>query len=99
MPKRYSFAEEKIKAIAKKKVKRGKAEISIMVENITEDDMLVKLNTLVAKQYIDNLNELKNTYGLSGDIDIQLVSTMLLLPPIIWMICVLLKAASLPRIL
>ena len=76
MPKRYSFAEEKIKAIAKKKVKRGKAEISIMVENITEDDMLVKLNTLVAKQYIDNLNELKNTYGLSGDIDIQLVSTM-----------------------
>ena len=76
MPKRYSFAEERIKAIAKKKIKRGKAEISIIVENIAEEDMLVKLNTLIAKQYIDNLNELKTTYGLSGDIDIGLIATM-----------------------
>lgn len=76
MPKRYSFAEERIKAIAKKKIKRGKAEISIIVENIAEEDMLVKLNTLIAKQYIDNLKELKTTYGLSGDIDIGLIATM-----------------------
>lgn len=76
MPKRYSFAEEKVKSIIKKKVKRGKAEISIVVENIAEEDMLVKLNTLIAKQYIDNLNELKNTYGLEGDIDIKLIAGM-----------------------
>lgn len=76
MPKRYSFAEERIKAIARKKIKRGKAEISIIVENITEEDMLVKLNTLIAKQYIDNLKELKSLYGLGGDINVELVATM-----------------------
>lgn len=76
MPKRYSFAEEKIKAIAKKKIKRGKAEISIIVENLTEDDVTVKLNTLIAGQYVDNLKELKNTFDLIGDIDIRLVATM-----------------------
>lgn len=76
MPKRYSFAEEKIKSAVKQKIKRGKAEISIMVENLTEDDMTVKLNTLIAKQYIDNLSELKNTYGLDGDIDIKLIASM-----------------------
>lgn len=76
MPRRYSFAEEKIKAAAKKSMKRGKAEISIIVENVTEDDMTVKLNALLAKQYIDALRELQDTYGLGGDIDIELVSTM-----------------------
>ena len=76
MPKRYSFAEEKIKSIVRGKIKRGKADVSIIVENITEEDMVIKLNTLVAKQYMDNLQELKDTYGLTGDIDIKLVAGM-----------------------
>ena len=76
MPKRYSFAEEKIKNVAKQKIKRGKAEISIMIENITEEDMTVKLNTIIAGQYIDTLNELKDTYGLAGDIDLKMIASM-----------------------
>ena len=76
MPKRYSFAEEKIKSLIKDKVKRGKAEVSIIVENLTEEDTTVKLNTLVAGQYVNNLKELKEAYGLTGEIDIKLVATM-----------------------
>ncbi|MCI7247987.1 MAG: YicC family protein [Clostridiales bacterium] len=76
MPKRYSFAEEKIKSLIKEKVKRGKAEVSIIVENLTEEDTTVKLNTLVAGQYVNNLKELKEAYGLAGEIDIKLVATM-----------------------
>lgn len=76
MPKRYSFAEEKIKAIAKKRIKRGKAEISIMIENITEEDMVVKLNTAMAGQYVQNLRLLKDTYGLSGEVDLQMIASM-----------------------
>ncbi|MBE6029034.1 MAG: YicC family protein [Clostridiales bacterium] len=76
MPKRYSFAEEKIKGIIKKQVKRGKADVSIIVENLTEGDITVSLNTPVANQYIERLRELKDSYDLSGDIDISLVSSM-----------------------
>ncbi|MDO4869973.1 MAG: YicC/YloC family endoribonuclease [Bacillota bacterium] len=76
MPKRYSFAEDKIKSIIKEKVKRGKADVSIMVENITEGDMTVKLNAPIASQYIDNLRALKGEYSLAGEIDIALVSAM-----------------------
>ena len=76
MPKRYSFAEEKIKGIIKKQVKRGKADVSIIVENLTEGDITVSLNTPVANQYIERLQELKDSYGLGGDIDISLVSSM-----------------------
>ena len=76
MPKRYSFAEEKIKGIIKKQVKRGKADVSIIIENLTEGDITISLNTPVANQYIERLKELKDNYGLTGDIDISLVSSM-----------------------
>ncbi|MDO4176093.1 MAG: YicC/YloC family endoribonuclease [Bacillota bacterium] len=76
MPKRYSFAEEKIKAQIKEQMKRGKADVSIIVENLTEGDITVKLNTPVAEQYIENLKELKNGYDLAGEIDLRLVSSM-----------------------
>lgn len=76
MPRRYSFAEDRIKRLVKETVSRGKMEVSIMVENITEDDINVKLNTMVAKQYVDNLTELKKTFALEGDIDLRLLSAL-----------------------
>lgn len=76
MPKRYSFAEEKIKALIKERVRRGKVEVSIIVENLTEGDITIRLNSPVAQQYIENFKELKERYGLTGEIDLKLVSSM-----------------------
>lgn len=76
MPRRYSFAEERLKAIVKKIACRGKIDVSIMVENVTENDTNVKLNTMVAKQYYDNLTELKNHFDLAGEITLQFLSTL-----------------------
>ena len=76
MPRRYSFAEDKIKQTVKEKLSRGKVDVSINVENITENDVTVRLNQLAAKQYFDNLTELKNQFGLAGEIDLKLLATM-----------------------
>ncbi len=76
MPRRYSFAEERLKAIVKKIARRGKIDVSIMVENVTENDTNVKLNTLVAKQYYDNLKELKNDFNMAGEITLQFLATL-----------------------
>ena len=76
MPRRYSFAEEKIKSTVKKTVSRGKVDVSIIVENLTEDDVTVRLNTMVAKQYIENLNELQQTFSLNGDITLQFLAAL-----------------------
>lgn len=76
MPRRYSFAEDRIKNIVKDIARRGKIEISIIVENLTEDDMTIKLNTRVAKQYYDNLKQLQGDLNLNGDITLQFLSTM-----------------------
>ena len=76
MPRRYSFAEESIKSVVKSIIRRGKVDISIIVENITEDDINVKLNPIVAKQYYDNLKEIQNIFKVSGDITLQFLATL-----------------------
>ena len=74
MPRRYGFAEDKIKSAVKEKLSRGKIDVSIIVENITENDVNIKLNTMLAKQYVENLKELKETFGVEGDITLQFLA-------------------------
>ena len=76
MPRRYGFAEDKVKSTVKEKIRRGKVDVSIMVENITENDVNIKLNEMLAKQYFDNLNQLKSQFELDGDVSLKLLATM-----------------------
>jgi len=76
MPRRYSFVEDKVKNTIKEKIKRGKIDVSIMVENLTENDVNIKLNTMIAQQYYDNLKELQNQFELTGDITLQYLAGM-----------------------
>ncbi len=76
MPRRYSFAEERLKALVKDVARRGKIDLSIMVENLTEDDTNICLNTVVAKQYYDNLRKLQESFDLAGDITLQYLASL-----------------------
>lgn len=76
MPRRYSFAEDRIKNTVKDIARRGKIEISVIVENITEDDTSIKLNTMVARQYYENLQQLKKEFDLTGEVTLQLLSSL-----------------------
>ena len=76
MPRRYSFAEDKIKAIIKETAKRGKIDVSIVVENVAAEDTNIQLNAELARQYMDRLTELKETFGLKGEITLQFLSEL-----------------------
>ena len=76
MPRRYTFAEDKIKNAVKDKIRRGKVDVSIIVENITENDVNIKLNSMLAKQYYDNLTELRGEFDLSRDISLQFLASL-----------------------
>lgn len=76
MPRRYSFAEDKVKSAVKEKLRRGKVDVSIMVENITENDINIKLNEPIAKQYYENLKMLQLNFDLCGEISLRLLATM-----------------------
>ena len=76
MPRRYSFAEDRLKSTVKDIARRGKIDVSIMVENITEDDTNIRLNTMVARQYYDNLRELQKEFEVGGDVTLQFLATL-----------------------
>lgn len=76
MPRRYGFAEDKVKAAVKSVLLRGKVEVSVMVEYITENDMTIKLNEPLARQYYDNLSILRENIGLKDDISLGLLAGM-----------------------
>ncbi|MEI8215686.1 MAG: YicC/YloC family endoribonuclease [Eubacteriales bacterium] len=76
MPRRYSFTEDRIKSIVKEVARRGKIEVSIIVENLTEDDMRIRLNEMVAQQYYENLQLLKSKFELAGDITLNFLANM-----------------------
>ncbi|OLR55402.1 YicC family protein [Hornefia porci] len=76
MPRRYSFVEDKVRKTIREKISRGKADVSVLVENITESDVTIRLNEPVADQYIENLNRLKNEFRLDGEISLSLIAQM-----------------------
>lgn len=71
MPRKYSFAEEELKAGVKEYIKRGKAEINVTVESHLKDDIDVELNMEVAKKYCAGLYKIEDEFGLAGEIDIN----------------------------
>ncbi len=75
MPRRYSFAEEKLKNIVKEVAKRGKIDLSVTIENLAENDSVIRLNTFAAEQYYNNLQELKRNFDLDGDITLSLLAS------------------------
>jgi len=64
MPRKYSFAEEKIKAAIKAKLSRGKIEVSVSVDNFGVSDADVRLDKDLAGKYYKALMDLSETFEI-----------------------------------
>lgn len=73
---KYAFVEEKIKAAVKSKVKRGKVDVSVIIDSLTDADNTISLNLDIARQYQENLCRLKDELCLAGDVDTKLLAGM-----------------------
>ena len=77
MPRRYSFAEEKLKALIKSKLYRGKIEVSVSVDNFGQSDADIRLDKDLAKKYYAALQELNETCELGeSQISLSLLAKM-----------------------
>lgn len=78
MPRKYSFAEEKIKARIKEGLARGKAEVSVIVDNFGISDADVRLDRDLAGKYVNVLNELSSEFcsDTSAGISLSLLAKM-----------------------
>ena len=72
MPRRYSFAEEKIKSAVRERLQRGKIEVSIYVDDFGQSENDVRVNTEAAGKYYAALKTLKDSFVFDGDDSISL---------------------------
>jgi len=63
MPRRYSFAEERIKSEVRDTLKRGKIEVSIAVDSFGESENEIRLNEDAAEKYYKALTALQEKFG------------------------------------
>jgi len=74
MPRLYLFAEDGIKTWVQSSISRGKVDVFVTLDNGGAGMVQVKVNKPVADSYHAALKELADTYGLSNDISVSLLS-------------------------
>ena len=76
MPRTISYLEEDIRKLITSKLKRGKVDISITFENYSKDGNDIRINTELAKMYIENLRKLAEEEKLSSNIDVTEITKL-----------------------
>lgn len=74
MPKKLNFFDSAIRAVLKQYVTRGKVDIFITYEDFTENQVALKYNESLAKEYLDAFKKMEETFGLENDIRVSTVS-------------------------
>ncbi|MCL2079352.1 MAG: YicC family protein [Oscillospiraceae bacterium] len=68
IPRIFAQIEEQLKAVAGTYISRGKVDISVFIDSSNADDIEVRANHSLAKEYIMALREIAAENNLSGDI-------------------------------
>lgn len=82
MPRKYSFAEEKIKSAIKAGLSRGKVEVSVLVDNYGGQDTDVRLDKELAVKYYNAVRELSETLEI-GELTGPSLSLLAKMPDVI----------------
>jgi uncharacterized protein (TIGR00255 family) len=75
LPRKFSFAEDSVRNTLRSQIKRGKVDVSVQVESVTGEDMDLVVNLAVASQYVDAVRALKNEFGLTGEVTVEMLSS------------------------
>jgi len=71
LPKKLNFFEAAIRNLLKQYIGRGKIDIYITYEDYTENNVCVKYNPELAKEYLTNLRRMGEEFGISNDVSVS----------------------------
>jgi uncharacterized protein (TIGR00255 family) len=74
MPKKLSFFEAGIRNLLKQYIGRGKIDIFITYEDYTENNVCIKYNSELAREYYTNLEKMSKEFGIDNDIRVSALS-------------------------
>ena len=73
-PKKFYCFESKIRKVLKEYAERGKVDIFISYEDLSEANVAIRYNKEVAETYLKYLREMKDDFGLDDDIRVSTLS-------------------------
>ena len=76
MPRSISYLEEKVRQEICKKISRGKIDVFINLTNYSQNDKQIKVNTEIAKTYIEELKKLAQESNITDDISVISISKL-----------------------
>lgn len=74
MPKKLNFFETAIRGVLKKSVKRGKVDIFITYEDLSESQVALKYNETLAREYLSYFAKMADDFSLENDIRVSSLS-------------------------
>lgn len=74
LPKKLSFFEAGIRNLLKQSIGRGKVDVYITYEDYTENNICVKYNSDLAREYYSNLVKMSEEFGIENDIRVSTLS-------------------------
>lgn len=74
MPKKLNFFETSIRNVLKQSVQRGKVDIFITYEDMSEGQVSLKYNETLAAEYLSYFKKMQETFSLENDIRVSALS-------------------------
>lgn len=74
MPKKLSIFESSIRTALKEYMERGKVDVFVSYEDLSETGFALKYNEKLAGQYLEYLRQMAQTFGLENDIRVSALS-------------------------
>ena len=74
MPKKLNFFESAIRSFLKTYIQRGKVDIFITYEDLSETNVSLRYNKEIAAEYLKYLNQMAGDFGLENDVKVGALS-------------------------
>ena len=74
LPKTLNFFESSIRSELKNYISRGKVDVFVTYEDLSENTSTVRYNKEVAREYLDYLRQMAEDFGLENDIRVSTLS-------------------------
>ncbi len=74
MPKKLNFFETSIRNYLKQRIQRGKVDLFITYEDLTEGQVSLKFNEALAAEYLSYFKKMEETFSLENDIRVSTLS-------------------------
>jgi uncharacterized protein (TIGR00255 family) len=72
-PRHLRFFEDNIRKILKKSIQRGRIDVYLNIDYISESDITVVPNLFLAKQYKNAIDEIKNELQINSDVSLDTI--------------------------